>query len=91
MPATAPDVDILSFASEQQRIVLTQDLDFSRLVATSMSTRPSVISLRLSSSRVEHVNNVLQRVLPTLADMDQRPAIVAIEDHRIRRRDLPVT
>jgi len=51
---------------------------------------PSVISLRLSSSRIEYVNDVLQKVLPALEQDVLDGAIVSVEDSRVRRRRLPI-
>ncbi len=64
LQSTATDVAIVAAATREGRSILTQDLDFSAVVALSGRTAPSVISLRLSSSRVERVNAVLQEVLP---------------------------
>lgn len=52
LPPTASDQIILAKAAEVGRTVLTQDLDFSHLIALSGSTTPSLITLRLSSARV---------------------------------------
>jgi predicted nuclease of predicted toxin-antitoxin system len=90
LPPTAPDEDVLAVAITENRVVLTQDLDFSRLVAVSGNVHPSVISLRLSSSRVEHVHQILDRVLPGLESIVVEGAIVAVEDERVRRRSLPI-
>jgi predicted nuclease of predicted toxin-antitoxin system len=72
------------------RTVLTQDLDFSHLIALSGSTTPSLITLRLSSARIEYVNAILQRTLPDLEEDIQKGAVVTVEDHRTRRRLLPL-
>jgi predicted nuclease of predicted toxin-antitoxin system len=70
--------------------VLTQDLDFSAIVALSGRVVPSVISLRLSSSRIEQVNSMLEDVLPGVErDLDDG-AIVTVQEGRVRRRRLPV-
>jgi hypothetical protein len=45
---------------------LTQDLDFSAEIAVLGQAYPSVVLLRLSSSRIETVNAVLSDVLPAL-------------------------
>jgi predicted nuclease of predicted toxin-antitoxin system len=44
-------------------VIVTQDLDFGALIAVSGRTYPSVLSLRLSSSKIESVNTVLKDVL----------------------------
>lgn len=53
-------------------------------------TVPSLISLRLSASRIEYVNTVLQKVLPALEQDVLAGMMIAVEDQRIRRRPLPV-
>lgn len=50
-----------------------------------------MISLRLSSSRIEFVNAMLERTLP-LVELDVATgALVTVEDTRIRTRRLPVS
>jgi len=87
---TASDLEIVAAAVRDERVVLTQDLDFSAIVALSGERRPSVVSLRLTSSRVEHVNAVLARVLPDVEPELELGALVTVEDERVRTRRLPV-
>jgi predicted nuclease of predicted toxin-antitoxin system len=44
--ATAPDVEILAWASEHQFVVITNDLDFSGILAASAGATPSVVQIR---------------------------------------------
>lgn len=90
MPVQSPDEAILARAFEEGRTVLTQDLGFSAIVALSGAMLPSVISLRLASSDIDHVNLVLQAVLPLLEEDCVRGTLITIEDQRIRRRRLPI-
>ena len=90
LPPTAPDPAIIARAAEDGRTILTQDLDFSALIVLTRKAALSLISLRLSSSRIEHVNTVLQRILPELEEEVQQGVVVTVEDHRIRRRRLPL-
>lgn len=87
---TAAEADIVVLAVQEGRVILSQDLDFSALVALGGGRAPSVITLRLSSSRVEHVNATLAKVLPGLEEAVAEGAVVTIEDTRVRRRRLPV-
>jgi len=91
LPPTASDAVIVSRAGEEGRTVLTQDLDFSAIVALGGLTAPSLIVLRLASSRIEHVNAVLERTLPGLERDVLEGVVVTIEEDRIRRRRLPVS
>ena len=90
LPAAAPDEEIVDKASELGRTILTQDLDFSNIIALSARSGPSVVSLRLSDSRVENVNRALLFRLPSLEDEIESGVIATIEDHRVRIRKLPV-
>ena len=90
LPNNATDEAIVAKALEDNRSILTQDLDFSTIIALSGRTFPSLISLRLASSRVENVNAVLQRVLPSLEHPVIEGAIATVEDERVRIRRLPM-
>jgi len=90
MPANSPDAEIVAEAARQDRVILTQDLDFSAIVALGRFAHPSILSLRLSSSRIEHVNAVLKNALPMVESELKSGAIVAVEDTRIRSRKLPM-
>lgn len=90
LPPTVPDALIVARAIEERRTVLTQDLDFSAIIALAGKNVPSLISLRLSTSRVEHVNTVLRDVLSALESDVTAGVIVTVEDARIRSRRLPI-
>jgi predicted nuclease of predicted toxin-antitoxin system len=90
-PATAGDKTIVSWAAKERRAVLTQDLDLSAIVALTGKNAPSLISLRLSSTRIEYVNALLQKILPDLENDVQVGTMVSVEDSRVRRRQLPIT
>lgn len=87
---TSIDTSIVEFAAAEGRSILTQDLDFSAIIALSGRSSPSVLSLRLSCSRIERVNEVLARTLPLVEALLQRGAIISVEDDRVRSRSLPV-
>ena len=90
MPATSTDEAIVLQALDDARVVLTQDLRFSAILGRTGQRNPSLISLRLSSSRIEFVNAILERVLPLVERDVAAGAIVTVEDTRIRTRRLPV-
>jgi predicted nuclease of predicted toxin-antitoxin system len=91
LPVTASDAEIVEAAVRETRTILTQDLDFSAIVALSGCAKPSVVSLRVSSSRVEAVNQRLAEVLATIEHEVESGAIVSVEDDCVRSRTLPVT
>lgn len=87
---SATDSVIISHALAEDRTVLTQDLDFSALMALSGQRKPSIITLRLASSRVEHVNVVLEKALPMIAQDVAAGCLITIEEQGIRSRSLPM-
>ena len=90
LPANAPDINILEFARTENWVVLTQDLDFSMLVALSRYSQPSLITLRLSSAKPDIVTQKLLDVLPQIEEALQEGSAVTIQDESIRIRKLPV-
>lgn len=90
LPITAPDTAIVEFAAENDRVILTQDLDFSAIIALSGKSVPSLISLRLSSSKIERVNQILEKIIPNLSGEMGRGIIVSVTDRGVRTRFLPV-
>jgi predicted nuclease of predicted toxin-antitoxin system len=91
LPITSADETVVKRASEEGRAILTQDLDYSTIITLSGAKAPSLISLRLSSSRVEHVNTVLEKVLRQIEQDVLLGMIITVEDGRIRRRSLPIS
>ncbi len=90
LPANAPDINILEFARTENWVVLTQDLDFSMLVALSRYSQPSLITLRLSSAKPDIVTQKLLDVLPQIEVALQEGSAITIQDDSIRIRKLPV-
>ncbi len=78
LPPTAPDQEILEFARREERVLVTQDLDFSALLALSGYTRPGLITLRLSVSDPETVTRRLLEVVPQVESALQQGAAVTI-------------
>ena len=90
MSMEAPDDRILSFAREERRVVITQDLDFSALLALGGYQEPSLVTLRLTVSDPETVTRRLLDVLPGLEDILQKGSAVTVDDLTVRVRSLPI-
>lgn len=90
LPANAPNIEILEFARTEDRIVLTQDLDFSMLVAINNYDQPSLITLRLSSAKPDIVSDRLFEVLPMLEQELQTSVAITIDDDSVGIRKLPI-
>jgi predicted nuclease of predicted toxin-antitoxin system len=90
LSAEATDREIVEYAAREDRVILTQDLDFSAIIALSRRTTPSVISVRLGSARIETVNETLAVQLARLESEVSRGVLATVEGSRIRIRSLPI-
>ena len=88
--ADASDEQIVEHARKRGEVLVTHDLDFSRILVASGETTPSVIVLRLRHPTPAALANGITAAL-TRGDDDLRSgAIVTVEDSAIRVRMLPV-
>ena len=84
------DEAILSYAAEKDRVVCTQDLDFSDLLALTGRDRPSLVTVRISNTAPEIVASRFLDVLPVVADDLEQGSVVTIEEETVRIRTLPI-
>ena len=88
--ATAPDSEIFAFARDHDYVVLTHDLDFSMILATTHGEKPSVVQIRSSNVNVDtmgtHVISALMQMMPDL----EQGALITIDSRRVRVRTLPL-
>lgn len=85
----AADATILETARNQNRVVVTADLDFPRLLALEESQGPGLILFRGGNYSEEESIRHLRRALETVAQEEMPTSIIVIEKKRIRRRRLP--
>lgn len=90
LPVQASDRDILDFARRESRAIITQDLDFSALLAVEGHDRPSVITLRLSVSNPDTVARRLLQVLSRFEREIEEGCAITVEDLVVRVRRLPI-
>jgi predicted nuclease of predicted toxin-antitoxin system len=90
LPAAALDEEILEFARKENRTVITQDLDFSALLALGGHDRPSLLTLRLSDTDPEFVTARLLEVLPLVEEKLNEGCVVVIQNVTVRLRMLPI-
>lgn len=90
LPIDAPDDAILEFARLENRVIITQDLDFSRLLATAKYHAPSLITLRLSDTAPNAVTKKLEAVIPLIENALHQGVAVTISDRAYRMRPLPI-
>jgi predicted nuclease of predicted toxin-antitoxin system len=89
--ASASDAKIIELAILERAAIITQDLDFSALVAQSGLNKPSIVSLRVSDAKPHRISTILKAVLPQIEPDLQEGAIVSIEETEYRVRKLPIS
>jgi predicted nuclease of predicted toxin-antitoxin system len=86
----APDGEILRVATTQNRVLVTADLDFPRLLASLGAEGPGLILLRGGNYSEAQVIDCVRRVLAAVPHEELPGSIVVVDRERIRRRRLPV-
>jgi predicted nuclease of predicted toxin-antitoxin system len=88
----ATDEAIFERAARESRIVVSADTDFGTLLALREATAPSVILFRgATPKRASAQVTLLLNNLVTIEAPLQRGAIVILEPHRLRIRELPIS
>lgn len=86
----APDTELLEIARLENRIIITADLDFPRLLALSLATGPGIILFRGGNYSDIEMCELLERVLETIPPKNLENAICVVDKKRIRLTQLPI-
>jgi len=84
-----PDNLILEKAIEENRIIVTTDMDFGQLLALNKHLLASIIQFRTSSFTSSDIRNNLELFFERFSNESDEKFIVTFEDTRIRYRKLP--
>jgi predicted nuclease of predicted toxin-antitoxin system len=90
LPADASDDKILAWTRSQDSVLITQDLDFSTLLALAGFSRPSLITLRLSNTDPGVVTSRLRRIIAQIEQALREGSAVTVDDINVRIRRLPI-
>jgi predicted nuclease of predicted toxin-antitoxin system len=85
----APDSEIMAYASGNDYVVLTHDLDFGAILAATHGKKPSVVQIRAEDVSPEVIG---KRVIIALRQMDselEEGALLTVDPIRSRLRVLP--
>lgn len=86
----ASDADIVKVARRAKEVILTHDLDYSRILALGRSRHPSVIIFRPGDLEPDRLFSLLRENLSRIRRALEKGALVVIEDKSVRVRDLPL-
>jgi len=90
LPPTSSDAEILELARRQNRVLVTQDLDFSALLALGGFDSPSLITVRMTVSDPDAVTEKLLKLLPEIQDVLPKGCAISVDDYSFRIRWLPI-
>ena len=88
MPVTAPDEEIVDRAIQDNRVILTNDLDFSEIISKSEKTEPSLITLRMPEWPIVLVHQALMDHLPSLEQTVLTGTLTTIDENGPRTHPL---
>jgi predicted nuclease of predicted toxin-antitoxin system len=90
IPANSSDKQIVELAIQKASVIVTQDLDFSAIIAQSGMIKPSVISLRVGNAKPQTIAVILKTILPLIEKDLISGSIVSVEETEFRVRKLPI-
>jgi predicted nuclease of predicted toxin-antitoxin system len=88
--ATAPDTEIMAFARTNGFIVLTQDLDFGEILASTQGEKPSVLQIRAEDLNLHAIGGAVIAAFHQLQSELEQGALVTVNPKRTRLRVLPL-
>ena len=86
----AADIEIMTYARENNLIVLTYDLDFSAILSTTHELKPSIVQVRASVLHAEQTIDLIVSALLQNEEELKRGAILSIDAKKARLRLLPL-
>ena len=88
--ATAPDLEILTWANGHKFVLITNDLDFSAILAASAGGSPSVVQIRTQDLLSDESVSIVAKALEVHREDIKRGALLSIDEGGTRVRMLPL-
>lgn len=88
--STADDSTLMALALDQERILVTADLDFPQAIALSHAQGPPLILFRGGNYSEAQMRGLFQRVLDNVPDAELKRSVTVVDRVRIRRTRLPL-
>jgi len=88
--ADAPDSEIMTHALQNSYVVITHDLDFSAILASTHGKKPSVVQIRAEDITPAAIGSFTVMALRLVEAELEAGALVTVEPERTRLRLLPL-
>lgn len=89
-PGTASDSEIMTFAKTNNYVVLTNDLDFGTILATTQGEKPSVVQIRSQDVSPEAISRQVVQAVTQMAAELEAGLLLTVDPRRSRIRMLPL-
>ncbi|MEO8714204.1 MAG: DUF5615 family PIN-like protein [Acetobacteraceae bacterium] len=86
----APDAEIMAYASANDYVLLTHDLDFGAILAATQGKKPSVVQLRADDVSPDMIGKHVVAASRQMAAELERGALLTVDPNRARVRVLPL-
>jgi predicted nuclease of predicted toxin-antitoxin system len=86
----APDSEIMAYATRNDYVVLTHDLDFSAILAATQGEKPSVVQIRTEDVSPDVIGLQVIAALRQMESDLEEGALLTIDLYRTRLRLLPL-
>lgn len=90
MDVRTKDLEILNFAREHNKVLVTQDLDFSVLLAIWGYEKPSVINLRVENAKPDFITKRIIEVVSEMKKGLEEGIVISVDEVSARYRNLPI-
>jgi len=90
MDEKSKDIDVLVYAQKQNKVVITQDLDFSQILALRGYAKPSLINLRFENARPDFVTARIIDVVSSMEKELEEGVVVTVDETSARYKNLPI-
>lgn len=87
---SAPDTEIMAYASKNDYVVLTYDLDFSAILAATHGAKPSAVQIRAEGVSPNIIGPRVIAALRQMAAELEEGALISVDPSRTRLRLLPL-
>ena len=90
MDKSTKDLGLLEYARRHDMVIITQDLDFSMLLAVKGFGKPSLVNVRLEEAKPAYVTS---RIIDTVSALEPelaKGAVVTVDEASLRYRYLPI-
>ena len=88
--SNAPDSEIMAYARANDCVVITHDLDFGAILASTQGEKPSVVQIRAEDVSPDVIGKLVVVALRQMAIELEGGALITVDPSRTRVRVLPL-